>query len=135
MRSQTKSPKRKRAAATAPAIDEAVVPVPAASTVDTPAAPTIALASNCTVKDAAALKNSLCAIANEDGCVVLDAGRVERVDTATIQLLCAFVCERVGRNQSVVWQNASSALLEAARLLGVQKLLALPPADSVGAAA
>lgn len=86
----------------------------------------MALASNCTVKDAAALKVSLCAVVNADEPVMLDAGGVERIDTATIQLLCAFVRERVGRSQGVVWQGTSAALLEAARLLGVQTLLALP---------
>lgn len=87
----------------------------------------VALASNCSVKDAGALKDSLCAVADAAEPVVLDAGSVERIDTATVQLLCAFVRERVGRNQAVVWQGVSAVLLEAARLLGVQALLALPP--------
>lgn len=116
MRSSTKSPKRKRASAAA---------APDAQVVSAAAAPTVALASNASVKDAVALKDSLCAVANADEPVVLDASSVERVDTATIQLLCVFVRERMARNQTVVWQNASAAMLEAARLLGVQTLLAL----------
>lgn len=130
MRSSPKSPKRKRSSAAALRAADAVVPASEAAVADgvAAAAPAhaIALASNCTVKDAAALKVSLCAVVNADEPVVLDAGSVERIDTATIQLLCAFVRERVERSQAVVWQGTSAALLEAARLLGVQTLLALP---------
>lgn len=118
MRSSPKSPKRKRSSAAASRADDAVVSTPAA---------TVALASNCTVKDAAALKVSLCAVVNEQEPVLLDAGSVERIDTATVQLLCAFVRERAEHSRGVTWQGTSAALLEAARLLGVQTLLALPP--------
>ena len=135
MRSSSKNPKRKRPPAAAPVVEDTVVPAPAAPATDSaPTAPTVALAANCTVKDSAALKASLCAVADVNESVVLDAGGVERIDTATVQLLCAFVRDRAGRNQSVAWQHASSALLEAARLLGVQSLLALP-ANTTGAAA
>lgn len=116
MRSPTKSPKRKRSSAAT---------APDAPVVGAAAVPTVALASNCSIKDAAALKDSLCAVVNADESVVLDASSIERVDTATIQLLCAFVRERQARDQKVVWQDASAAMLEAARLLGVQTLLAL----------
>ena len=83
----------------------------------------IVLAANCSVKDAAALKVSLCAVANESTAVTLDASAVERVDTATMQLLCAFVRDRSGRNQRVTWRGESQALQDAARLLGVRALL------------
>ena len=132
MRSPPKSPKRKRSSAAVPVVaDAAVVAAPAASAV---AAPTIALASNCSVKDAVALKESLCAVADADASVVLDASGVERVDTATVQLLCAFVRERVASNKGIVWQGVPAAMQEAARLLGVHALLALPQ-DSAGVAA
>lgn len=97
--------------------------------------PGIVLASNCSVKDAAALKTSLCKLADASGDVTLDAGSVERVDTATMQLLCAFVLERTARERKVVWLGNSQVLQEAARLLGVQKLLALPETEFKGAAA
>lgn len=120
--SSIKSPKRKRSPAAAPAV---AMTVPDAPVVSAAAAPTVALASNASVKDAVALKDSLCAVVNADEPVVLDASSIERVDTATIQLLCAFVRERQARNQGVIWQDASAAMLEAAQLLGVQTLLAL----------
>jgi ABC-type transporter Mla MlaB component len=94
--------------------------------------PVVVLAANCSVKDAAALKISLCAIANESTEVTLDVSAVERVDTATMQLLCAFVRDRSGRNQSVAWRGESQALQDAVRLLGVGELLGF---ESKGVAA
>lgn len=87
--------------------------------------PIVVLASNCSVKDAAALKSSLCAFSNHGDAVTLDVSAVERVDTATMQLLCAFVRDRSGRNQSVAWRGESAALQDAVRLLGVGALLGL----------
>lgn len=86
----------------------------------------VAMASNCTVKDAVAMKGSLCAVADADGPVVIDAGAVERIDTAVLQLLVAFVRERLGKDREVTWRAPSAALLDSARLLGVSDLLTLP---------
>lgn len=86
----------------------------------------VALASNCMVKDAAALKQSLLALKDLPQSVVIDAGSVERVDTATLQLLCAFVRERMGHDREITWRSPSVALLDASRLLGVTELLCLP---------
>lgn len=85
--------------------------------------PIVVLNANCSVKDAAALKVSLCAFSNHSDAVTLDVSAVERVDTATMQLLCAFVRDRDGRQQSVTWRGESQALQDAVRLLGVGALL------------
>lgn len=87
------------------------------------AEPIVVLAANCSVKDAAALKASLSAFSNNGDAVTLDVSAVERVDTATMQLLCAFVRDRSGRNQSVSWRGESQALQDAVRLLGVGALM------------
>lgn len=87
--------------------------------------PIVVLAANCSVKDAAALKTSLCAFSNHGDAVTVDVSAVERVDTATMQLLCAFVRDRGGRNQGVSWRGESQALQDAVRLLGVGALLGL----------
>jgi len=92
-----------------------------------PARPVIVLASNCNVKDAAALKQSLCRHLDDAGEVTLDIRKVERVDTSTMQLLCAFVRDRLAQRRKVEWLGDSQVLREAARLLGVEPLLALPP--------
>ena len=95
--------------------------------------PIIVLAANCSVKDAAALKNSLSAVVQESTAVTLDTSAVERIDTATMQLLCAFVRDRSVRNQRVTWLGDSQVLHDAARLLGVRALLGFEEAKGVAA--
>jgi ABC-type transporter Mla MlaB component len=109
------------------------VDAPSAPVEATTVEPVIVLAANCSVKDAAALKSSLCALANEGGAVTLDTSAVERVDTATMQLLCAFVRDRSARNQSVMWRGVSQALNDAVRLLGVAALLGFAETKGVAA--
>jgi len=111
--------KRKRTAARAAAKAEAARPAAA------PLQPTIVLASNCNVKDAAELKQSLCFHLEHDASVALDVGGVERIDTSTMQLLCAFVRDRAARERKVEWLGDARVFREAARLLGVEGLLAL----------
>ena len=130
----SKIAKRKRTAA-APmvkAVDKAAPPMPTARG-KAAAAPTVALTSNCTVKDAAALKQSLSAFVDRDEPVTLDATGVERVDTAILQLLCAFVRARTASNRSIVWRGEGTVVADSARLLGLHALLALPE-NTAGAA-
>jgi ABC-type transporter Mla MlaB component len=93
------------------------------------AQPMIVLASNCSVKDAAELKQSLCLHLEQASPVTLDVGSVERVDTSTVQVLCAFVRDRSAQQRKVEWLGDSSVVREAARLLGVEPLLCLPQAE------
>jgi len=58
--------------------------------------------------------------------VTLDATRVERIDTAVLQLLCAFVRDAQASGVVVQWRQPSPALQSAARLLNVRSCLALP---------
>lgn len=141
-KTQSKGQKRKRAAeGVQPDVDTVVLDaVPAAveaqPAVETPAAappvagPAYSLASSCTVKDAAALKQSLSSLIDTQAQVVIDASAVERVDTAIVQLLVAFVRDRLAADREVSWHAPSKALLEASRLLGVQDLLSLPRAEA-----
>ncbi|EIJ43325.1 hypothetical protein BegalDRAFT_2480 [Beggiatoa alba B18LD] len=55
--------------------------------------------------------------------VQLCGGNVERVDTATLQLLLAFMSQST---VTVGWQSPSPALCEAAMLLGLSAQLNLP---------
>lgn len=57
--------------------------------------------------------------------ITIDAGSVERADTAVLQLLCAFFKEAGQRGIEVNWQNPSESLAGSARLLGVHELLRL----------
>jgi len=85
----------------------------------------IALASNCTVKDAVALKKTLVAVKDVAQAVIINASAVERVDTATLQLLCSFVRERVGKDREVTWREPSASIIQASKLLGLTELLCL----------
>jgi len=115
------------------AVEETVAEAPSAPAAVAGQPPVVVLAANCSVKDAAALKTSLCAIANESASVTLDTSAVERVDTATMQLLCAFVRDRGTRNQRIVWRGQSQALHDAVRLLGVGSLLGFDETKGVAA--
>jgi ABC-type transporter Mla MlaB component len=57
---------------------------------------------------------------------VLDGSRVERVDTAALQLLVLLRRELDGRGGTLAWQGASEALNDAAGLLGLARILELP---------
>jgi ABC-type transporter Mla MlaB component len=116
----TKKAKRKRAVTAVAAV------VVEDAKAEAPSQPTIVLASNCNVKDANELKQSLCHYLDDGAPVALDVGKVERVDTSTIQLLCAFVRDRTSRDRKVEWLGDSLVIRDAARLLGVEALLCLP---------
>jgi ABC-type transporter Mla MlaB component len=118
----TKKVKRKRVAAPVAAVVEVVRPAASSQ-------PMIALASNCNVKDAAELKQSLCHCVDDSAPVALEVGSVERVDTSTLQLLCAFVRDRAAQQRTVEWLGDTRVIRDAARLLGVETLLALPAQD------
>ena len=94
----------------------------------------LAVASSCTVKDAAQFKIDLCNCVDSPECVVLDVANVERVDTAALQLLCAFVRDRRARGLKVEWRGHSAPLLEAAELLDMRTLLGLSDSDAGTAA-
>jgi ABC-type transporter Mla MlaB component len=88
--------------------------------------PMLVLASNCNVKDAAELKQSLCLHLDQAAPVSLDVGGIERIDTSTMQMLCAFVRDRSAQERKVEWLGDSRVVREAARLLGVEAMLCLP---------
>jgi ABC-type transporter Mla MlaB component len=146
MRTPVKTTKRKRTSAAAPrvaAVPDASKPEVTAAPATSEAVPNEAVAptavvvlpSVCTVKDAAGLKDSLCAVADALSSVTLDVRGVERVDTAIFQLLYAFVRDRAARDLAVAWLGAPAALLDGAALLGVHGLLKLPEKEIIGAAA
>jgi ABC-type transporter Mla MlaB component len=114
--------KRKRAARSGVAVVEAARKAQRSQ-------PTHVLASNCNVKDAAELKQTLCLHLDDAGPVTVDVGSVERVDTSTMQVLCAFVRDRSAHERKVEWLGDASVIRDAARLLGVESMLCLPAAE------
>jgi anti-anti-sigma factor len=57
--------------------------------------------------------------------VTMDVSRVERVDTAALQLFVAFCRQAGSRQLPVRWNNPSEALCHAARLSGLSQILNL----------
>ncbi|HEV7442896.1 MAG TPA: STAS domain-containing protein [Steroidobacteraceae bacterium] len=87
---------------------------------------THALAAECTVSDAGSLKERLAGLLQEPQAVTLDVTALQRIDTAGLQVITAFVRERAGHGRPVEWQGTAPVLATAARLLGLTSLLKLP---------
>lgn len=62
---------------------------------------------------------------DESGTVQIDAGAVERIDTATLQLLAAFVRDLRADARLVEWLACSAVLRRAAQSLGLADALDL----------
>ena len=60
--------------------------------------------------------------------IVLDAAVVERVDTAALQVLTAFIQDARGQGLQVRWGSPSQALVHSAGLLGLVEVLGLEEA-------
>ena len=58
--------------------------------------------------------------------VVLEAGALQRVDAAGLQLLTAFLHSALARGIHVEWRSPALALRAAARHLGLETALRLP---------
>ena len=85
----------------------------------------LTLQADCTLAEADGLKRALCALAEHPGAVTLDAAALQRIDTAALQLLAAFVRDRRLAGRAVQWRRPAAALEAAARLLGMDSMLQL----------
>lgn len=100
----------------------------------TPAKPTqrrirddgsLTLGAECTVAEADGLKSELARRLDESGTVTLDVTALQRIDTAGLQLLAAFVRDRRMAGRTVAWRGRAAALDAAAGLLGLDSTLEL----------
>jgi anti-anti-sigma regulatory factor len=81
------------------------------------------LPAECTPADAEALKVRLTKfLANKDP-VTLDRAAVQRIDTATLQMLAAFVRDRRANGLAVEWSGDAPAFTSAVTLLGLNSLV------------
>jgi ABC-type transporter Mla MlaB component len=86
----------------------------------------LTLAAQCTVAEADALKSELMSRLHEPETVTVDVSALQRIDTAGLQLLAAFVRDRRTAGRAVAWRGRASALDSAAGLLGLYDMLELP---------
>jgi len=59
--------------------------------------------------------------------LTLDASKVERADTAALQLLSTFIQDADSQQQVVQWKDPTQALRQSAALLGLSELLHFAP--------
>lgn len=85
----------------------------------------LVLQADCTLAEADSLQAALTGLLEEPRTVTLDAGAVQRIDTAALQLLAAFVRDRRLAGRIVGWREAERTLEPAARLLGMSDMLGL----------
>jgi anti-anti-sigma regulatory factor len=111
MKKRTSAPAKKKRSAPAPK---------RASTTKVGA---LSLPAECTTADAEALKARLQKLVAHSGAVTLDRSAVQRVDTATLQMLAAFVRDRRADGLAVEWSGEAAAFTSAASLLGLASLL------------
>ena len=86
----------------------------------------MALTAECLVSSASTLKESLAGLLDEPQAITLDITALQRIDTAGLQVLTAFIRERAGHGRTVEWRGTAPALTSAAQLLGLTALLRLP---------
>jgi anti-anti-sigma regulatory factor len=98
-------------------------------------APMYELTASCTVRDSLALKSALLDLLMDQRPVTIDVRAVERIDTAALQVLCAFVRDRKAAGGQVLWVGCTEIFSEAIRLLGLQQALDVPEPKLLGAAA
>ena len=78
-----------------------------------------------TLRHVTALQAQLAERLDDSGTVQIDASAVERIDTATLQLLAAFVRDLRADGRLVEWTHCSAVLRRAAHSLGLTSALDL----------
>jgi phospholipid transport system transporter-binding protein len=114
-----------RAPARARAKAAALAPPQRRSASNSSPAGTCVLSADCTVAKSGALKSALLEVLDESTPVTLDIASVQRIDTAGMQLIAAFVRERESHGRKVEWRGSAPAFASAASLLGVASVLRL----------
>jgi anti-anti-sigma regulatory factor len=98
-----------------------------------PDAATVTLQANCCVRDAGGLRSSLLEVIESETAVIVDAAQLERIDTAALQVLAAFVLDRRAHQRAVTWANVNDILSEAARTLGLSAVLGMTDSQAQAA--
>ena len=108
------------------AVQPAIAAAPGVPAVETAAAAVVTLPASCTLREAVAVKAALLPQLDVTCAVTLDVAGIERIDTAALQVLAAFVRVRRQRGAAVEWRGINRTLAGAAGLLGLTAQLGLP---------
>ena len=87
----------------------------------------IRLAAECTLAQAPELKSVLLRMLSRTASVTVDSQATQRIDAASLQLLCAFVRDRHSRGRAVSWKGSTPVVEGAARRLDLEGLLGIAP--------
>ena len=82
------------------------------------------------IAKADALHHEMEEILTKNSATVIDASELQRIDTAVLQLLASFMKSMSAANLSVSWGGVTDELIAAAKLLGLEQVLSLVPAES-----
>ncbi len=77
------------------------------------------------IRIAVRLRTELLAKVEAQGAIRIDASAVERIDTATLQVLAAFFRDMRQASRKVEWCGSSPALERAASILGLRAAIGL----------
>ena len=83
----------------------------------------VALPADCVIAAAAGLRTTLLKRLSDAGNVQIDASAVQRVDTASLQVLAAFARDRRADGLAVEWLEVPACLTDAANLLDLTNAL------------
>jgi ABC-type transporter Mla MlaB component len=91
-----------------------------------PVSQDIALNADLRLAVAPALRDTLLAALAAGASVRLDGAGVTQVDTACLQILCAFIRDASASELDVSWHAPSDALVSGAAMLGLHRSMNLP---------
>lgn len=80
---------------------------------------TVSLGSALDIMHASGLKERLQAALGKKDNIVLIADKVERADTAGLQLIYAFIQEVDNQGKNISWQKPTNELMQACEVLGL----------------
>ncbi len=92
-----------------------------------------ALPADCAIASASALRASLLKRVSDVGTVQIDASGVQRIDTASLQVLAAFARDRRAAGLPVEWLGVPASLADGAQLLDLTDALGFGARSPVAA--
>ncbi len=90
----------------------------------------VPLGSDLGIETATDLKQQLVPHLAQPGPLLLDAGSVQRVHTASLQVLCTFFRDRASAGHATAFSESSASFRDAARVLGLSAQLGLASSDN-----
>jgi ABC-type transporter Mla MlaB component len=85
----------------------------------------VALPAECAIASVSSLRATLLERVSDSGKVQIDASSVQRIDTASLQVLAAFARDRRAEERPTEWVGVPACLTDAANLLDLTDALGI----------